>query len=73
MLVDADKALELINAELQAIGYPPVFMGEDQKRLAFQSLQQYAHFTQRPIEIAIQDVARFQIQSLELAALRSTS
>lgn len=72
-MMDADRALELINDELLRNGHPPVVMGEDQKRLAFASLQQYAHFTQRPIEIAVQDVARFQIQSLELAALRSQS
>jgi hypothetical protein len=71
--MDADRALELMNAELIANDHKPIQMGEDQKRQAFLALQEYAHFSQRPLEVAIQDVARYQLQAEQLAELRSQS
>lgn len=71
--MDPDTALAVINDELIRSGHPPVFMSDVQKRQAFASLQQYAHFTGRPLELAVKDVARFQIQSLELEQLRRQS
>lgn len=69
--MDDMKALELVNEELRKAGRPPLLLGDLQRRAAFQSLQQYAHVTQRPIEVAIADIVRFQIQGETLEELRA--
>lgn len=71
--IDADVALTLINQELLAAGCAPVVMTDQQRRQAFISLQQYAQFTGRSLDLAIKDLARYQIQTLELEALRRQS
>lgn len=66
-------ALEAVNAELARYGRPPLVMGELQQRAAFASLQEYAHVTQRPLDVAIVDMVRFRIQGDALEAARSQS
>lgn len=65
-MLDHVTALEAVNAELRKHGRAPLVMGELQQRAAFASLQEYAHVTQRPLEVAIADVVRFQMQGEEL-------
>lgn len=63
----ADEALALVNTHLKAAGRPPVQMSEPERRLGFLRLQHYAHVTQRPLEVAIADLVRFQLQGEALA------
>lgn len=64
--MDADTAVTLINDELTRNGHPQIFLTEPQRIQAFASLKVYAAATGRPLEVAARDVARFQIQTLEL-------
>lgn len=68
--MDADLAVIRINEELLRHGHAPIVLTDLQRRQAFISLQQYAQFTGRPLDVAVQDIARYQIQTLELEALR---
>lgn len=70
-MTDYQKALELVNAELAKYGRPPLIIGELQQRASYQSLQEYMHVTQRPIEIAVADIVRFQIQGETLEGLKA--
>lgn len=69
--MDPVKALELVNAELAKHGRPPLAMGELQMRLGYNTLLEYAHVTQRPLDVAIADLVRFQIQGETLEGLRA--
>lgn len=68
--MDADVALTRINEERLRRGLAPVVLTVEQRQQAFATLRQYASFTGRPIEVAIQDLVRFQIQSDELESRR---
>ncbi len=61
--MDAQTALALVNDELRAHGHPPVLLTEQQANQVFQTLQAYAAAAQRPLDIAICDVVRFQLQT----------
>lgn len=71
--MDADSAVIRINEELLLQGHPPIFLTDPQRRQAFASLQAYVSATGRPIDIAVKDLVRFQIHSLELDRIRSQS
>lgn len=71
--MDADTAYKLVNDELLRSGHAPAVLTDPQRRQAFATLQQYAFTTGRPLEVAVKDLVRFQIQSLELEHLRRQS
>lgn len=70
--MDAHGALVLVNAELQLRGRPPLLLNQLQLQKAFQSLQAYAATSGRPLEVAVKDMVRFQIQTEDLALRRQS-
>lgn len=68
--MDADTALSRINEELLLNGHAPVILTEPQRLQAFASLRAYASASGRPLEVAVKDIVRFQIQSEDLALRR---
>jgi predicted Co/Zn/Cd cation transporter (cation efflux family) len=61
--VTAVSALRMINRELKKQKRPALVMDELQMHRAFQSLQQYMAATGRPVQVAVADIVRFQMQS----------
>lgn len=68
--MDADTAFTRVNEERLRRGLAPVVLTEKQRQQAFATLRQYVAVSGRPIEVAIQDVVRFQIQTDELESRR---
>jgi hypothetical protein len=64
--VNAARALQLVNEELAKYGQPPISLNEDQTQKAYQSLCAYASRSGRPIEVAVADTVRFQMQQRAL-------
>lgn len=73
MTLDAAGALALINDELARRRRPPLTLSEDHSQQAFRSLQAYAHSAGVSLQQAVADMVRFQVQSVELEALRRQS
>jgi hypothetical protein len=71
--LDAATALALVNDELARNGMPPTFMTEEHSQEAFATLQQYASASGRPLDVAIKDLVRFQMQTIHLEQLRRQS
>lgn len=71
--MDADTAYKLVNDELLRNGHAPVVLTDLQRRQAFATLQQYASVSGRPLEVAVQDLVRFQLQTIQLEQLRRQS
>lgn len=72
-MIDADTAYKLVNDELLRNGHAPALLTDLQRRQAFATLQQYASTTGRPLEVAVKDLVRFQMQTIELEQLRRQS
>lgn len=64
--MDAARALELVNEELASYGQPPISLDEDQTQKAYQALCAYASRSGRPLEVAVADTVRFQMQQRAL-------
>lgn len=71
--MNADTAYLLVNDELLRNRLVPVVLTEPQKHQAFATLCQYASTTGRPLDVAIKDLVRFQMQTIELEQSRSQS
>lgn len=71
--MDFDTAYKLVNDELLRNGYAPAVLTDPQRRQAFATLLQYAFTTGRPLEVAVKDLVRFQLQTIELEQLRRQS